>query len=479
MNRILITTLVAMPLFAHYVIAENTLDKELAELDRTFFQRGFNQCDLNYLQAHIDNALVFYHDQGGVQDTDAFLANTQKYICNNEQGKPIRRLFPGSLQTYPLFNDGKLYGAIQRGKHAFYLRSANKPEVLTSTADFTHTWIKQGNTWRLSNVLSYNHQSPDNDESELLSVLNKTHVPALGIGIIESGQVKSTRVYGKLDENSPAPLDTLFKVASLTKPIVTLVTLKLVNAGKLSLDEQLSQYWTDPDLLDDKNAALLTPRIILMHQTGFPNWRWMSDSKKLSFNFVPGQGYGYSGEGFEYLRRALEAKFATTLEKLADKLVLQPAGMINTHFWWDENLNEALYAKNVDEQGNLYPLDKYYKPNAAANLITTIGDYSRFMQYVLNQQQVMPEIYHAMIDKGYKLGEHHYFGLGWEIFDGFSTNDYAVMHTGKDPGVNTLAVFFPETDSAYVLFMNGDNAAPVFEHMLPQLYLGKELWNRR
>lgn len=459
--------------------AEDKLNEQFSELDYSFFQQGFNYCDLEYLKQHVATNLIFYHDQSGIQDADIFFANTEKYICNGEPGKPIRKLLPGSLRTAPLFNNGELYGAIQHGKHAFYLQFAHKPEVLTSTAAFTHTWVKQSNAWQLANVLSYAHASPDENEQALLSVLTDAHVPALAVGIIESGKVKSTRVYGKLDEHSPAPEDTLFKVASLTKPIVTLVTLKLVHAGKLSLDESLSQYWIDPDLLDDDRTELLTPRRILMHQTGFPNWRWMSDSQKLTFNYNPGEGYGYSGEGFEYLRRALEAKFNMTLEQLAQQLVFQPAGMTNTHFWWDENVDETLYAKNHDEKGTPYPLDKYKEANAAANLITTIDDYSRFMQYVLNQRHVMPQIYNEMISQSQKLGPHHYFGLGWEIFDNFSTGDYAVMHTGKDPGVNTLAIFFPEAEQGYVLFMNGDNSTPVLEHILPKLYLGAELWNKK
>jgi CubicO group peptidase (beta-lactamase class C family) len=57
--------------------------------------------------------------------------------------------------------------------------------------------------------------------------------------------------------------------------------------------------------------------MILSHQTGFPNWRYLNKSNTLSFEFEPGTKYQYSGEGFEYLRKALEAKFKKPLEQLA------------------------------------------------------------------------------------------------------------------------------------------------------------------
>ncbi|GAB3020374.1 serine hydrolase [Bowmanella dokdonensis] len=460
-------------------VTEEALSDQLAELDKTFFQRGFNQCDLDYLKSHVSEELRFYHDQSGVQDTAKFLHNTKKYICREGDTKPVRFLVPGSLQTFPLYNDGRLYGAIQQGKHVFYLRQAGQPDKQTSSADFASTWTRNGDDWQLENVLSYNHTSPGAEEEALLETLNSAGVPALAIGILMEGRIQSTRVYGKLDDNRPAPQNALFKVASLTKPIVTLLTLKLAHAGRLDLDEPLSKYWVDPDLVSDNRVHLLTPRIVLTHQTGFPNWRWMSDDKKLSFNFAPGQGHGYSGEGFEYLRQALENKFDIPLEKLAEEYVFIPAGMEDTHFWWDEAVDEGRYAQHYDAQGKQLPLHKYYKANGAANLITTIGDYSSFMQYVINQRHLMPVLYGEMTGKQLQLGEHHYFGLGWEIFDNFSTQDRAVMHTGRDPGVNTLAVFFPESENAYVIFMNGDNSIPVLEHILPRLYLGSQLWSRR
>jgi len=136
----------------------SSLHDELARKDAEFFQRGFNQCDLAYLEATISPDLKFYHDQSGFQDKALFMQNTQQYLCSDAAHKPIRKLTEGSLSTFPLSRDGQLYGAVQHGRHQFYLRETGKPDQLTGTARFTSVWLKQGDEWQLSDVLSYDHQ---------------------------------------------------------------------------------------------------------------------------------------------------------------------------------------------------------------------------------------------------------------------------------------------------------------------------------
>jgi len=313
---------------------------------------------------------------------------------------------------------------------------------------------------------------------EINNLLKKHHVPALGLGIIEDGKIVSTRVYGELISGKAAPLNTLFKVASLTKPVVTMLTLRLIAAGKLQLDEPLAAYWVDADIKADPRHLLLTPRIVLAHQTGFANWRYLEDDNLLRFQFDPGSQHQYSGEGFEYLRRALEHKFGQSLEDLAQQYVFEPAGMTDTHFWWTPQVDEGRYAHNHDIDGNAFELEKYYKANAAANLLSTVDDYNRFIVFVLAQAQAMPAMYQDMLAHHVSLGPNHYFGLGWEIFSGFPGGESLLLHSGRDPGVSTLAAFSPQSRNGFVIFMNGDNATAVLEQLMAQLYLGKELWQR-
>lgn len=135
---------------------------ELKQQDSLFFERSFNQCDITYLESRMAQDLKFYHDQSGFQDRKKFFENIQQYICAPSTKKPIRKVDVNSLEVFPLYNNGKLYGAIQMGVHHFYSREPGKDDVHTSTAKFTHVWLMQEGIWKLSEVLSYDHHEPNN-----------------------------------------------------------------------------------------------------------------------------------------------------------------------------------------------------------------------------------------------------------------------------------------------------------------------------
>ncbi len=131
---------------------------ELKKQDSLFFERGFNTCDMVYLDQAIHTDLVFYHDQSGIQDRATFFENTKRYLCSNPTSKPIRKLQEGSLEVFPMYANGKLYGAIQHGIHFFYIRESGKPDAKTGVARFTHLYLLIDGQWKLKEVLSYDHQ---------------------------------------------------------------------------------------------------------------------------------------------------------------------------------------------------------------------------------------------------------------------------------------------------------------------------------
>jgi hypothetical protein len=145
---------------------KNALFQELKHQDSVFFERGFNRCDLDYLKNQVSDDLRFYHDQGGFQNKAQFLENTANNICGSPAQKPIRKVAPESLEVFPLYASGKIYGAIQTGVHHFYIRENGKKDLWTSTARFTHLWILENESWKLTEVLSYDHQSTSPTPSE-------------------------------------------------------------------------------------------------------------------------------------------------------------------------------------------------------------------------------------------------------------------------------------------------------------------------
>jgi len=295
--------------------------------------------------------------------------------------------------------------------------------------------------------------------------MEEYHVPCVGVGLIDNGKIKWIKVFGDLKKGVPAPTNTLFNIASQTKPVVAMVVLRLVASGNWDLDEPLAHYWIDPDISNDPYLNKLTTRIVLSHQTGFPNWRSDSDSGKLYFKFEPGTKFSYSGEGFEYLRRALENKFNKTLDKLMDSVLLKPLRMRDTRYW-GRDLDTNRFAMWHNGQGNRYPYAIKTPVNAADDLITTIKDYSKLGVSVINGAGLPDSIYADMIRPQVKTKEDYYRGLGWGLVKGLPDGEYALEHGGSDIGVRTMAIFMPKSKKGIVVMTNADNGMFISDRII-------------
>jgi len=459
----------------------SALYKTIISKDSLLFNIGFNTCDIKQFENLYTEDFEFYHDKDSVSDKALFLKNLKNGICAPTRKYNYRReLIDGSTEIYPLYRkNGVLYGAIQMGTHRFYESSAGNPEQAGSFAKFTHLWLLKNKDWKLARSLSYNHQMTssiagktnlfDNDQ-ETEKWLKQNNIPALGIGIITDGKLKQVKVFGEIKKGVSAPYNTIWNVASLTKPITAIVTLKLVSEGKWNLDEPLNKYWTDPDIANDANTKLLTTRIILSHQTGFPNWRYMNESGKLDFKFKPGTKYQYSGEGFEYLRKALEKKFGKTLDQLASELVFEPLKMKDSQLIWNDKIDLSRYAIGYDNKGNSYELTKNKTASAADDLLTTIEDYGTFLCSIMNSEGLSKKVFDDMNSHQIATKKNKYFGLGFEIYD-LGNENYALSHGGADKGVQTIFILLPKTKQGIVIFTNVDDGYKVYENIVVQ-YLG-------
>lgn len=458
------------------------LYKTIMSKDSLLFDIGFNTCDISQFENLYTDDFEFYHDKDSVSDKTKFLYNLKNGICSPTRKYNYRReLVDGSTEIYPLHNkNGVLYGAIQMSTHRFYEKSPGKPEEPGSFAKFTHLWLLQNKSWKLARSLSYDHKMISSttqsnffeNDQEIEKWLKQNNVPTLGIGIINNGKLQEIKVFGELKKGVTAPYNTIWNVASLTKPITAIVALKLISSGKWNLDEPLYKYWIDPDIAKDPNTKLLTTRIILSHQTGFPNWRFMNESGKLDFKFKPGTKYQYSGEGLEYLRKALESKFHKTLDQLADELIFKPLKMNDTQFVWNDKIELSRYAIGYDNKGNAYEPTKNKTANAADDLLTTIGDYGTFLCSVMNSDGLSKNVFDDMTSHQVETKKNKYFGLGFEIYD-LGNNDYALSHGGADKGVQTIFLLLPKTKQGLVIFTNVDDGYKVYEKIVSH-YLGEK-----
>lgn len=303
-------------------------------------------------------------------------------------------------------------------------------------------------------------------DREMPRLLQENGVPSASIAHIENGKLIFVAAYGSQSPGVPATDATLYNVASLTKPVTAQVIMRLVSQGKMSLDEPMATYWLDPDIAHDERAKLLTPRLALSHQTGFPNWRRMTGGV-LTFKHAPGEAYGYSGEGYEYLRRFAEKKLQTTFETLAENEVLQPLGMSETAYtgrpWFQGRI-----AVPTKADGMVLEPEIAKQAYASDQLYTTSRDYAKFMLAVLNDTGLTPAVARERIRvqvpeqpskcKPVKVAgcaDEQGFGLGWEVIR-FGDETY-LMHGGSDDGVATLVYLSLKDRTGTVLLTNSDN----------------------
>lgn len=132
-------------------------DKAVRSFDDAYWA-AYNRCDIKALDTMNADDLEFYHDQGGAMPGKArFAAAMANNICANPSRKVRREAVAGSVQVYPMMDNGVLYGAVIEGAHQFYNAAPGSAEVLTERARFTSLLLYKDGAWKLARALSYAH----------------------------------------------------------------------------------------------------------------------------------------------------------------------------------------------------------------------------------------------------------------------------------------------------------------------------------
>lgn len=288
-------------------------------------------------------------------------------------------------------------------------------------------------------------------------------IPRIDVAVINNFQVTETKTCALTDADKNKHL---FNVASLAKPVFAVLVMQLVERGLWDLDKPLELSSIDKNLSEHPWASELTTRNILAHRSGLPNWR---SGKELEFQFEPGTQMNYSGEGYELLQRAIEHKLETSLQTLAETFLFVPLGLTNTHYLLHEPLNEQYVVAWYDNKGNTYPMHAHDSASAADNLLASIGDYGRFIEFVMSGAQLEKWLFHEMLSTQGSPSDQFQMGLGWELID-LGPAQRVILHSGSDKGVNTLTLFTIETGEGLVIFTNSDSGkeafAPLIHHYL-------------
>ena len=132
---------------------DSPLYRQVKALDTKVF-KAYNSCDLATLSDMVDENLEFYHDKTGLSLGKAgFIIAIKNNICH----KVRRELVLATLEVFPLKN----YGAIEIGSHTFCNMSETPvcKDETNGVGKFFMLWQKQGDQYRLTRVVSYDHLS--------------------------------------------------------------------------------------------------------------------------------------------------------------------------------------------------------------------------------------------------------------------------------------------------------------------------------
>jgi len=302
-------------------------------------------------------------------------------------------------------------------------------------------------------------------EEVLDRALEVSGVPAISAALADDEGVVWSATIGVRDWNTAADVtrDTAFEAASLSKPVFAYVCLQLVDEGLLDLDAPLAEVLPHPDAKPDERLARITARHVLSHASGFPNWRPRGGELELEFD--PGEGFQYSGEGFVWLQAVVEHATGRTLDEVARELVFEPLSMTRSSYVWDERFGDDVAAPH-DAEARAGEVRHHAEGNAAYTLLTTVGDYARFLSALLRGERLSKETARAFLEPWSKVDA----GVAWGLGVGLEerpdvTNGRSFWHWGHNDGYRAYFVAFPDRREAFVLFTNGGGGMSVLRDL--------------
>jgi len=304
--------------------------------------------------------------------------------------------------------------------------------------------------------------------AQVKELMVKGGVPGLAVAVLQDGKPVWSAGFGvaSADTGQPVTTDTVFEAASLGKPVFAYAVMRLVERGEFDLDRPLAVYLPNPDVRNDDRIRRVTARMVLSHTAGFPNWR---HGKELTIEFEPGERFGYSGEGYVYLQKVVEAVTGQGLDDLVRREVFAPLGMKASSFVWRPEYDRTAAVGHDYLQ---LPVAKA-KPtaaNAAASLHTTVNDYARFVAEVLRPTLLKPSTVAAMLKPAVEVQKDLSWSLGWGLER--SGERRLLWHWGDNDTFRSFVVADREAGSGVVVLTNSENGLSIAEPIVSAVVPG-------
>jgi len=320
--------------------------------------------------------------------------------------------------------------------------------------------------------------------------LQRYHTPGAVIALVHGGEVAWVQGYGWADRENRQPMtaNTVFGVASISKPVTAWGVMKLVEAGRVGLDDPLARYvtrWQLPAGGFDPQGV--TIRRLLSHSAGLSTPEYIgyleaveplpSVEEALSgqdggvyLQSEPGQAFAYTDGGYLLLQVLIEEVTGRSFVDYMQQEVLDPLGLPASSF--DENLARQpsgtgrLLVTSYDDFGRRLPNYRYVE-KAPASLHMTAGELAGFVAAAMPGPQgqppgrgvLRPETVALMLQPQIKIGgfdRYIYakaYGLGY-FLETLPDGRLAASHMGGNIGGVSEFVALPEQGDAVVILTN-------------------------
>ena len=291
-----------------------------------------------------------------------------------------------------------------------------------------------------------------------------------GVAYVErGGEVLLNRGFGFADrkrkrEHQP---ETLFEIASATKPFTACAILALVEEGRLALDDSIADHL--PGVPEDKRT--ITVAQLLSHTAGMPRSAaggYGSDLEVAVAGYLatpsaraPGSGHEYWNGGYALLAGIIETVSGKSYQDYCRERLFERAGLEATGFTGDTHLPSKRLAIGYNGEEALRPAtghpyrDYGYQYRGMGGLVTCVPDLVRFTRALEAGRVLSKDSVEAM-----QSNVAEYYGLGW----GLSTtrrNTRRIGHGGSVAGFHTQWQRFPDEDAMVIVLSNVDGVPVV------------------
>jgi CubicO group peptidase (beta-lactamase class C family) len=333
-------------------------------------------------------------------------------------------------------------------------------------------------------------------------LMQEHHIQGLSLAILNKNKTAFINSYGFRNQPKNQLLDTASIVygASLSKAVFGYLCMKLVDEKVLDLDKPLFQYLKKDiseydyfaDLKTDDRWKMITARMCLSHTTGLPNVRWFNPNSSepdtlgiMKIYFKPGSKYAYSGEGFKLLQLVVEEITNQPIDRLATERIFGPMGMNRTGYVWHDSFGDENVAVGHLNNGLIDQKKKRTEAVAGGSLVTTIADYTRFVEQVMQEKGLSKKSFQEMLapqiaihsktqfppityettteNDGIQLS----YGLGWGVFN--CSYGKAFFKEGNGGSWRNYNITFLDKDISIIILVNSENGELTFQALLQKL----------